>query len=239
MNFKVELFERLLKSNPYPGRGILIGKNNQGMAVVAYFIMGRSENSRNRVFVEETNRLMIYPADVNKVEDPSLIIYAPVRRLGNHLIVTNGDQTDTIYDFLQSGKSFEDALQTRCFEPDAPNYTPRISGWLNTDGCLEYKLSILKPMDVHGSRCARFTFHYESEHGLGHLIHTYETDGNPLPCFVGEPKRVVLVGDAERIAEEIWENLNAENKISLYVCTIDPKTGEQKSVVKNRFERVE
>lgn len=238
MGLKANTMENLLKNNSYPGRGILIGKNENGKSVVAYFIMGRSDNSRNRIFEEETNRLMIYPADESKVEDPSLIIYAPIRRWKNHLIVTNGDQTDTIYDFLKEGKSFEEALLTRCFEPDAPNYTPRISGWLNAEGGLEYKLSILKAADETGEDCERFTFHYQSKNGFGHFIHTYETDKHPLPSFTGEPKRVQLKGEAEEIADEIWNSLNEDNKIALYVCSMEDDGTKIKSVLKNKFQRV-
>ncbi len=228
--------ENLLKNNSYPGRGIIIGKNEAENSVIAYFIMGRSANSRNRVFEEEADTLMIYPADESKVEDPSLIIYAPVRTIANHLIVTNGDQTDTIYEFLKEGKSFEEALRTRCFEPDAPNFTPRISGWLNIGDFSEYKLSILKAMDEEGKDCERFTYQYTAKNGLGHLIHTYESDGNPLQSFAGEPRRVKLNGETEEIAKRIWESLDEKNRISLYVCTWNG--GEKKSLVINRFQRV-
>ena len=223
----------LVKDNPYVGRGIVIGKTEDGTkAAFAYFIMGRSENSRNRVFKEEGANVTIYPFDESKVEDPSLIIYSPILVSGDSTIVTNGDQTSTIYDFLQEGKSFEDALSTRCFEPDAPNLTPRISGIVNRKGNdFKYKLSILKSGDAEGTVCNRYTFDYEPIAGMGHFIHTYVCDGNPIPTFQGEPERVTIPNDIDEFYEDIWNNLDANNKISLYVRYIDLETGE----VENRM----
>lgn len=210
---------QLLLCNSYPGRGIIIGKTLDGThAVSAYFIMGRSENSRNRIFSEKNGEVTIYPHDVSKVKDPSLIIYSPVRKYKNHLIVTNGDQTDTVFDFLTSGKTFEDALNTRTFEPDEPNFTPRISGIVNfSDGGFNYKLSILKSGDGKGNGCNRFYFTYTPINGVGHFIHTYDKDGLPLPSFTGEPKEVEITNDIDEFATLIWNSLNGENKISLFV----------------------
>lgn len=222
----------LINGNPYVGRGIVIGKTQDGTkAAVAYFIMGRSENSRNRVFVENGDEVIIHPFDASKVEDPSLIIYSPIRKLDNKLIVTNGDQTDTVYDFVAEGKSFEDALETRCFEPDGPNWTPRISGMLTFGEKLTYKMSILKSADLEGSECNRYTFSYNALNGVGHFIHTYVTDGNPIPTFMGEPERVAIPNDIDEFKDKIWNNLNEQNKISIYVRYIDLKTGE----VENRM----
>ena len=221
-----------LSENAYPGRGIVIGQTKtSGKAVCAYFIMGRSENSRNRVFTLKDGALYTEPFDPSKVEDPSLIIYAALRCYENQLIVTNGDQTDTIYDFLEQGKSFEEALQTRQFEPDHPNLTPRISGMITfaeqAEGpAFAYKMSILKSEDPEGNRCGRYTYCYEPEEGLGHFIHTYECDGNPLPTFAGEPERVNIPDDIDAFTDEVWEGLNSDNKISLYVRYTDPATGE-------------
>ena len=223
--------------NTYVGRGIILGKSEDGEnAVSAYFIMGRSENSRNRIFKEEGQNITIYPFDASKVEDPSLIIYSPIRVIDNKLIVTNGDQTDTVYDFIKEGKSFEEALQTREFEPDAPNFTPRISGMItfeNND--FTYKMSILKSIDEEGSACARHTFTYPSIKGLGHFIHTYNHDGNPIPTFTGEPERVVIPNDINAFADEIWNNLDENNKISLYVRYTNLKNGETKNVLINKY----
>lgn len=217
----------LINGNPYVGRGIVIGKTEDGTkAAVAYFIMGRSENSRNRVFVENGDEVIIHPFDASKVEDPSLIIYSPIRKIGNKLIVTNGDQTDTVYDFIADGKSFEDALETRCFEPDGPNWTPRISGMLTFGDKFTYKMSILKSADLDGSECNRYTFSYNSLNGVGHFIHTYVTDGTPIPTFMGEPERVAIPNDIDEFKDKIWNNLNEQNKISIYVRYIDLKTGE-------------
>ena len=228
----------LLRGNSYPGRGIVIGKSEDGAnAVFAYFIMGRSENSRNRVFVEKEDELVIYPFDESKVEDPSLIIYSPVRKGHHKWIVTNGDQTDTIADGLRAGDTFEKALESRCFEPDAPNFTPRISGLIDLDGRFGYKLSILKSADEKGSACNRYTFSYEPLNGVGHFIHTYNSDGNPIPTFTGEPERVKIGSDITEFANGIWESLNPDNKIALYVGFVDLKTDRLKSVLFNKHVR--
>ena len=226
--YEVKSMGNRIHGNEYVGRGLVIGKSEDGTkAAIAYFIMGRSENSRNRIFKEEGRNVTIYPFDESKVEDPSLIIYNPIMELGNDTIVTNGDQTSTIYDFMKDGKSFEDALSTRCFEPDAPNLTPRISGIVyRNNGDFKYKLSILKSGDAEGSVCNRYTFDYEPINGLGHFIHTYVCDGNPIPTFQGEPERVSIPNDIDEFYEDIWNNLDANNRISLYVRYIDLKTGE-------------
>ena len=230
----------ILKENGYVGRGVLMGRSPSGKkAAMAYFIMGRSENSQNRVFIEKGEELIIHPFDESKVEDPSLIIYAPVRVSGANTIVTNGDQTDTIYDFLAAGKSFEAALHTRCFEPDAPNFTSRISGMmtLSDSGCA-YKLSILKSADAAGSACLRQTFEYaEPLPGVGHFIHTYQTDGNPLPAFAGEPEQVALPETAEELVDLLWSNLDVRYKISLFVRYIDIETGAAETRVVNRHQK--
>ena len=227
-----------VKDNSYVGRGIVIGKSADGKnAVFAYFIMGRSENSRNRIFTAEGDDITIYPFDASKVEDPSLIIYSPVRKLGSHLIVTNGDQTDTIYDFLKDGKSFEEALETREFEPDGPNWTPRISGILNfEEKDFSYKMSILKSADLEGSACNRYTFSYKALKGLGHFIHTYNCDGNPIPTFTGEPERVEIPNDIDAFTNDIWNNLNEANKISIYVryISLEDGTFEDRMINKNQ-----
>ena len=199
--------------------------------------MGRSENSRNRIFTENGDDVTIYPFDASKVEDPSLIIYSPVRKIGNSLIVTNGDQTDTVYDFVKEGKSFEEALETREFEPDSPNFTPRISGIMNfADGDFSYKMSILKSADPEGTECNRYTFSYKALKGLGHFIHTYNHDGNPIPTFTGEPERVEIPNDIDEFTTNIWENLNEANKISIYVRYINLKDGsvENRMINKNQ-----
>ncbi len=208
-----------IAGNPYVGRGIVIGKTEDGKcAATAYFIMGRSENSRNRIFTNKGGDIYTEPFDASKVEDPSLIIYAALRTYQNQLIVTNGDQTDTIYKGLREGKEFEKSLRTRAFEPDAPNLTPRISGILNfAGGDFSYKMSILKSLDAEGSDCARYTFDYPTKAGLGHFIHTYVTDGNPIPTFQGEPERILIPSDIDALTKDIWENLDENNKISLYV----------------------
>ncbi|MBR5809653.1 MAG: IMP cyclohydrolase [Clostridia bacterium] len=228
MPYKTDKIEELIKDNSYVGRGIVIGKTEDGTkAAIAYFIMGRSENSRNRVFVENGEEVIIHPFDASKVEDPSLIIYSPIRVFENNLIVTNGDQTDTIYDFVKEGKSFSESLETREFEPDAPNFTPRISGMLTFDeGDFTYQMSILKSADPEGTACNRFTFSYSALSGLGHFIHTYQHDGNPIPTFCGEPERVVIPNDIDEFTKEIWENLNDANKISIYTRFVDLETGE-------------
>ena len=227
----------LLSPNPYPGRGIIVGLTPDGkQAVAAYFIMGRSENSRNRVFREEGNDVMIYPFDESKVEDPSLIIYAPVRTLERQMIVTNGDQTDTVRDFLKKGDSFENALRTRGFEPDKPNFTPRISALLHFEKAYWYQMSILKCADGQGTRCNRFTFDFAPVPGLGHFIHTYVGDGNPLPSFEGEPEQVEIGGDIEETTREIWNSLNESNKISLFVRYIDLETGRMDTRIVNKHQ---
>ena len=234
--YKINNIGELIKDNEYVGRGIVIGKTADGKkAATAYFIMGRSENSRNRIFKEEGEDITIYPFDESKVEDPSLIIYHPIRKTGNKLIVTNGDQTDTIYDFVTAGKSFKEALETRQFEPDAPNFTPRISGMITFDANdFVYSMSILKSMDAEGSECARYTFDYKPLKGLGHFIHTYECNGNPIPTFQGEPEGVEIPDDIDEFAENLWNNLNEDNKISLYVRYIDLNDGSVQSVMYNK-----
>lgn len=223
---------KLIQGNSYVGRGIVIGKSVSGCAVVAYFIMGRSENSRNRVFVENGDEVIIHPFDASKVEDPSLIIYSPIKKYGSNLIVTNGDQTDTIYDGLKVGISFADALKKRCFEPDAPNFTPRISGMVTFgEGDFTYDMSILKSVDAEGSACARYAFSYPAMAGLGHFIHTYVCDGNPIPTFQGEPERVAIPDSIDEFTDTLWNALDADNKISLYVRYIDLKDGS----VQNRM----
>lgn len=227
----------ILRENGYVGRGVLMGKSPSGKsAAMAYFIMGRSENSQNRVFVPRGEELQIYPFDESKVEDPSLIIYWPVRIFDNNTIVTNGDQTDTVYDFLKEGKSFEEALRTRCFEPDAPNFTSRISGMMTVEGeeC-SYKLSILKSADAEGSVCLRQTFEYEKPiNGLAHFIHTYQTDGKPLPAFAGEPEQVEIPETANELCDILWENLDPRYKISLFVRYIDLETGTSETCLVNK-----
>ena len=231
--YKIDDIGELLKNNAYAGRGIVIGKTPDGKkAVTAYFIMGRSENSRNRIFKEEGENVTIYPFDESKVEDPSLIIYSPIKKIENKLIVTNGDQTDTIYDFIKKGECFREALKTREFEPDKPNYTPRISGIMNfKDNDFDYSMSILKSLDKDGSACGRYFYDYEAVNGLGHFIHTYVCDGNPLPTFTGEPERVAIENDIDAFADKIWTNLNGNNKISLYVRYINIADG----TVENRM----
>ena len=223
----------LLAGNPYPGRGIVIGKTADGTkSVVAYFIMGRSENSRNRVFIPEADGIRTEAHDPAKLADPSLIIYHPVRQVGRGLIVTNGDQTDTVREFLEKGLSFEASLRTREFEPDGPNWTPRISGLLSPDG--SYKMSILKSADAEGSACARYFYEYPGLAGVGHFIHTYVTDGNPIPTFQGEPERVAIGNDMEEFIQLIWNNLNENNKISLYVRFTDLETGAYDETIINK-----
>jgi hypothetical protein len=238
--YKISKFGDAVEGNRYPGRGIVVGKSCDGTkAVIAYFIMGRSDNSRNRVFVERDGAIYTEPFDVSKLEDPSLIIYAAVREYKNHLIVTNGDQTDTIYDGLADGKSFYEALESRCFEPDAPNFTPRISAEAEFDGegSFTYRMSILKSADAEGNACNRFGYDYAPAAGLGHFIHTYEHDGNPLPTFQGEPERVAIPDDIDAFTGEIWNALDAENKISLYVRYTDLASGESESRLVNKHSR--
>lgn len=234
--YETNAIGELIKDNAYVGRGIIIGKSDDGQkACVAYFIMGRSENSRNRIFCEKGDEVIIYPFDESKVEDPSLIIYSPIKAYSTKLIVTNGDQTDTVYDFLKDGKTFEEALSTREFEPDSPNFTPRISGMLTfCEADFGYKMSILKSADEQGSACNRYTFSYSPIDGLGHFIHTYNCDGNPIPTFTGEPERVKIGNDIDIFANEIWDNLNEDNKISLYVRFIDLKTGKTENRLFNK-----
>ena len=226
-----------LNSNTYPGRGIVIGKTKDGKkAVTAYFIMGRSNNSRNRVFVEDGEGIRTQAFDPSKLEDPSLIIYAPVRVLGNKTIVTNGDQTDTIYEGMDKQLTFEQSLRTREFEPDAPNYTPRISGIMHVEnGKYNYAMSILKSNNGNPEACNRYTFAYENPAaGEGHFIHTYMHDGNPLPSFEGEPKLVKINGDINEFTNMVWTNLNEDNKVSLFVRFIDIETGEYETRIVNK-----
>ena len=226
-----------LQENSYPGRGIVLGRSEDGTkAVAAYFIMGRSENSRNRIFVEEGEGIRTQAYDPSKLTDPSLIIYAPVRVLGHRTIVTNGDQTDTVYEGMEKGLTFEQSLRSREFEPDAPNYTPRISGVMEIEnGTYSYSLSILKSNNGDPACCNRYTFSYENcAAGEGHFIHTYMHDGNPLPSFEGEPKLVAIPDDMEKFTNMLWNNLNPENKVSLFVRYIDIATGKYETVIKNK-----
>ena len=238
--YKINNIAKLIEGNSYVGRGIVIGKTEDGTkALTAYFIMGRSNNSRNRIFVENGDEVIIHPYDASKVEDPSLIIYSPIRKFENNLIVTNGDQTDTVYDGLKDGKSFAEALTAREFEPDAPNFTPRISGMMTfADDDFTYQMSILKSADAEGTACNRFTYSYAALKGLGHFIHTYVCDGAPIPTFQGEPERVQIGNDIDAFTNELWNALDADNKISLYVRTIDLKTGEIENRMINKFEKV-
>ena len=219
----------LIRDNSYVGRGIVIGKSADGKkAVTAYFIMGRSRNSRDRVFVERDGALFTEPFDPSLVEDPSLIIYAAERNYENNLIVTNGDQTDTIYEGLKAGKCFKKSLESRAFEPDAPNFTPRISGILTfEDGDFTYEMSILKSADPEGTACNRYTFSYTALPGLGHFIHTYVGDGSPLPTFQGEPERVAIGDDIDAFTNSLWDALNHDNRISLYVRYVDLASGKE------------
>ena len=229
----VDLFETL-KQNSYPGRGIAIGRTPCGKKIrIAYFIMGRSENSRNRIFVEDGDGIRTKAFDESKMKDPSLIIYAPVRVINGTTIVTNGDQTDTIYEYLEQGKSFEDALRTRTFEPDGPNFTPRISAVVKDDF---YEMSILKSAEGDESAVRRYFFDYPNEKpGYGHLIHTYESDGNPLPSFEGEPTLWAMVKESfDDFSDHVWEALNPDNKVSLFTRSIDIETGETRSRIYNR-----
>ena len=226
-----------LGATTYPGRGIVIGRSKDGKkAVTAYFIMGRSANSRNRVFVEDGEGIRTQAFDPSKLEDPSLIIYAPVRVLGNKTIVTNGDQTDTIYELMDKQQTFEQALRTREFEPDAPNYTPRISGIMHIDkGEFNYAMSILKSNNGNPDACLRYTFAYENAAaGQGRFIHTYKCDGNPLPSFEGEPKPVEIPDDIDDFTNLLWESLNQDNKVSLFVRFIDIETGKYESRIVNK-----
>ena len=226
--YEINNIETLLSPNPYPGRGIVVGKSADGKnAVIAYFIMGRSENSRNRVFVEKEGAVFTEPYDFSKVEDPSLIIYAAIREFENKLIVTNGDQTDTVFESVKAGKCFRHALRQREFEPDSPNFTPRISAMLGfADGDFTYEMSILKSADALGTACNRYFYEYQPIAGLGHFIHTYVTDGNPIPTFQGEPERVVIPDCIDEFTTAIWNSLNENNKISLYVRYTSLENGE-------------
>ncbi len=229
----------LLSGNPYPGRGIILGRTPDGMnAVAAYFIMGRSENSRNRIFVTEGEGIRTEAFEPEKMVDPSLVIYAPVRVLGNKTIVTNGDQTDTIYECMDQQMTFEQSLRSREFEPDAPNYTPRISGVLHIENdTYNYAMSIIKTSDGDPSSCDRFTFAYNNPvPGEGHFIHTYTGDGDPLPSFEGEPERIDVLGDIDAYTDLLWNNLNEDNKVSLFVRYISIFDGsyETRIVNKNR-----
>lgn len=226
-----------LSDNAYPGRGIVIGKSADGKsAVTAYFIMGRSVNSRNRVFVEDKEGIRTQAFDPSKLSDPSLIIYAPVRVLGNKTIVTNGDQTDTIYEGMDKQLTFEQSLRCREFEPDGPNYTPRISGIMHIEnGEYNYAMSILKSNNGNPDACNRYTFAYENPvAGEGHFIHTYMQDGNPLPSFEGEPKWVAIDKDIDEFTDMLWNNLNEDNKVSLFVRYINIETGEYETRIINK-----
>ena len=229
--------EQELRENSYPGRGIILGKSPEGTkAAAAYFIMGRSENSRNRIFVEDGEGIRTQAFDPSKLTDPSLIIYAPVRVLGNKTIVTNGDQTDTIYEGMDRQLTFEQSLRSREFEPDGPNYTPRISGIMHIEnGTYNYAMSILKSSDGCPDSCHRFTFAYENpKAGEGHFIHTYQCDGNPLPSYEGEPKRIQIPDDIDAFTELLWNSLNEDNKVSLFVRYIDIETGTYETRIVNK-----
>ena len=235
--YKINDIGELIEGNSYVGRGIVIGKTDDGKkACAAYFIMGRSQNSRNRIFTVKNNEVFTEPYDASKVEDPSLIIYAAVRSYKNNLIVTNGDQTDTIYEGLENGISFNDALTKREFEPDAPNFTPRISGMLTfANNDFTYQMSILKSIDAEGTDCARYGFSYPAKAGLGHFIHTYVCDGNPIPTFQGEPERVKICSDIDEFSDKLWNALDEDNKISLYVRFVDLATGEAEEKIINKY----
>lgn len=241
MSLAKKSISRLLASNAYPGRGIIVGKSSDGKkALFAYFIMGRSENSRNRVFAKKDDAIFTEPYDDSKVKDPSLIIYAPVKRVGKDVIVTNGDQTDSVEAALKEGKCFRHALMAREFEPDAPNFTPRISAILHLGdkkNDYRYEMSILKSADSKGRACNRYFYAYEPLSGLGHFIHTYMKDGNPLPSFEGEPTRVKLPATARELADEIWNSLNADNKISLVCRSYDLASGEEDEIILNKYQK--
>lgn len=236
----LDIYEEL-KGNSYPGRGIIIGKSADGKsAVTAYFIMGRSVNSRNRVFTETEDGIKTEAADPSKLSDPHLIIYSPVRKLGNKTIVTNGDQTDTIYELMDKQQTFEQSLRTREYEDDEPNYTPRISGIMHIEnGTYNYAMSILKSADGDPSCVERFTFTYSNPvSGIGHFIHTYMGDGSPLPSFEGEPKKITVPNDIDEFTDGLWNALNEDNKVSLFVRFIDIATGEEKTKIVNKFTKV-
>ena len=258
--YETKSFADTVKGNSYVGRGIVAGMSKDGKnAVSAYFIMGRSENSRNRVFDKTDDGIIIHAFDPAKLKDPSLVIYSPVRKTGKHLIVTNGDQTDTVYDFVKvsdetvlgtiakdpleamklgvdADGAFDAALATREFEPDGPNFTPRISAMLsfNDQGGFKYKMSILKSADAEGTACNRYSYSYSPLAGLGHFIHTYNCDGNPIPTFTGEPERVVIPDDIDAFTDEIWNSLDENNKVSLYVVYTDLKTGTETTRIINK-----
>ena len=234
--YRIHDVGELIKGNSYVGRGIVIGKSQDGKkAVAAYFIMGRSNNSRNRIFTEKGGEVFTEPFDASKVEDPSLIIYAAIRSYKNSLVVTNGNQTDTIVDGLKNGLSFSEALKSREFEPDSPNFTPRISGIVNFDGGdFDYEMSILKSADDKGSECNRYTFSYKPLAGLGHFIHTYVCDGTPIPTFQGEPERIAIPDDIDEFTDKLWNNLDADNKISLYVRYVDLDGGKTENRLINK-----
>ena len=232
---KAKSISALLKGNPYPGRGIVAGRSADGRIALAYFIMGRSENSRNRVLEEKEGVLYTRPFDESKVKDPSLIIYPAMRRFGEEIILTNGDQTDTIYEARKAGVSFFDALESRTYEPDAPNHTPRISALLHLTAPFSYEMSILQRGE--GGECLRRRFSYAGERGIGHLIHTYLTDGDPLPSFTGEPRALALPADIDAFSKELWGALDEANKISLFVRFFDPETGETETRLFNKHER--
>lgn len=234
--YKINDVGELLTGNSYVGRGIIVGKSEDGKkACAAYFIMGRSTNSRNRIFEEKDGDIYTAPFDASKVEDPSLIIYAAVRTYENNLVVTNGDQTDTVVEGLQKGIPFNQALASRCFEPDAPNFTPRISGMLTfADGDFTYEMNILKSIDAAGSDCARYGFSYPSKAGLGHFLHTYVCDGNPIPTFQGEPERVAIPDSIDAFTDKLWNALDEANKISLYVRYTDLATGDFETRLLNK-----
>jgi len=238
VNMNIRSLSEELSSTSYPGRGIIIGRTpDKTKAAIAYFIMGRSANSRNRVFVEDGEGIRTQAFDPSKLEDPSLIIYAPVRVLGNKTIVTNGDQTDTIREFLAKGESWEAALRTRQFEDDDPNWTPRISGIQAGDG--SYRMSILKAADPEGTECVRYFYEYPASAGLGHFLHTYVRDGNPvIPTFQGEPERTAIPDDIDDFTDELWSNLDADNKISLFVRYTNLKTGEIQQRIRNKHLEV-
>lgn len=229
-----------LQNKPYPGRGILLGRSSTGMlAYMAYFIMGRSENSRNRVFTQTENGIITEAANPAKVQDPSLIIYTPVRKIGTSTVVTNGDQTDTLSAALENEQGLNSALRSRTFEPDAPNFTPRISGILtNSWEGFAYKLSILKSAQGNPDSVQRFFYEYPQPlAGQGHLIHTYQQDGNPLPSFEGEPRTLALNGTLQELGDSIWQALDEENKVSLFVCsqTLD---GTTESIIYNKYTKI-
>ncbi len=236
----IDIYEEL-KANAYPGRGIIIGKSADGKsAVTAYFIMGRSVNSRNRVFTATSDGIRTEAADPAKLTDPHLVIYSPVRKLGNKTIVTNGDQTDTIFELMDKQQTFEQALRTREFEDDAPNYTPRISGIMHIEsGSYNYAMSIIKSADGDPSSCQRFTFTYSAPAaGEGRFIHTYIGDGSPLPSFEGEPKKISVPDSIDEFTDGLWNALNEDNKVSLFVRYIDIASGEEQTRIVNKLEKV-